>query len=403
MIAIDEFKEELQEFHTQGFSSDFLLGLSLNEKKEYSAEKLDNNLIELTSKSNLEQYKLNILKIKQLGLLNFRFSLSWNDIMPDGVGLVNETKIDFYHQILDFCLDNNIEPFVTLFDFNLPEALEKKGGWSNREILNWFENYIKICVDAFNLKVKHWIVLNQSSIFLKINLVLDKHFLNEKWLNNFLPTLHNTILCQSLGNKIIKAKNNTSQVGIIFSSHYIVPKTFSEKDLKAADRIDIIFNRLFLEPSIGMGYPVQTIPCLKKISKYFLNEDTELLKADFDFIAIQNCKPIVVEHDLFVPFINARIVKINTNLNNSVPLEFELETDLIYRIIKKYSNYEAVKKIFIIENDLQPNDETCLSIENELSKKLQVKTFLQQILNAKNNGGKVDGYFLSFFNNFTQI
>lgn len=402
-MNLDDLTKELEGFCNQDFSNDFLLGLSLNEKKEFYTEKLENNSIELTPKSDLEQYKQSILAVKELGLLNFRFSLSWNEILPNGIGLVNKTKIEFYHQILDFCLANNIEPFVTIFDFDLPEALEKNGGWSNREVLSWFENYIKICVDAFNMKVKHWIVLNQSSIFTENNLVLDKQFLNEKWLNNFLPTLHNTILCQSIGNKIIKNRNPRSQVGTIFSSNYIIPKTFSEKDIKAAERIDVIFNRLFLEPSLGLGYPVQLIPCLKKIFKYFFNDDASLLKVELDFIVIQNCRPIIVAHDLFVPFVNARIVKLNTDFINNIPLEFELETDLIYRIIKKYSKYEEVKKIFIIENNIYHDNENSPSGDIEFSKKPQVKNILQQILNAKNNGGKVDGYFMSFFNNAAQV
>lgn len=393
-MVLDDLKKELQNFN----SNEFFFGLSLNEKIYNKSNSSAYNINPINVESNLEDYKKSILIIKELGITNFRFSLSWEDILPEGVGFVDQTKIAFYHEVLDYCIANEIEPFVTLFDFKLPEALEEKGGWSNREILNWFENYVYTCVTTFKTKVNYWIVFNQPSIFIGVNFILDKLSLSEKWLNKFLPALHHTLLCQSIGNKIIKKNCPQTQVGTIFSSYFIIPKTSSNKDLKASERIDTILNKIFLEPSLGLGYPIKLIPCLKKISKYFLSGDADLLKADFDFIGLQNHKPVLVAHDLFVPFINARIVKLNRNDSSNIPLEFELNTDLIYRIIKKFSKYEGIKKIFIIENSISLIEEPHLLSEDQSLEMIQIKTFLQQILNAKNSGGKVDGCFISSWN-----
>jgi len=394
-MFLDDLKNELQDFN----NNDFFLGLTLKEKNykknHISAE--SSNILNV--ETSLENYKKSILILKELGITNFRFSLSCEAILPEGIGFVNQTKIAFYHEVLDYCIANEIVPFVTLFDFNLPEALEKKGGWSNREVLNWFENYASICVTAFKSKVNYWIVLNQSSIFTGDNFFLDKQSLNEKRLNSFLPVLHHTLLCQSIGIKIIKEIDPKIQVGIIFSSHIIIiPKTLSNKDLNAADRIDAILNKVFLEPSLGLGYPIQMVPCLKKIYKYFLNGDADLLKVDFDFIGINNCKPLLVAHDLFVPYINAKVFKLTRNDSKNVFLEFELNTDLIYRIIKKYSKYEGIKKIFIIENTTSLLEENHSLSDYQAKEIIQIKTFLQQILNAKNSGGKVDGCFISSSN-----
>lgn len=402
-MVLDDLKNQLQSFNSNNSCSDFFLGLSLKEKvcsKDHSSE-IYSNIENL--ETTLENYKKSILLIKELGITNFRFSLSWEDIIPEGVGFVDQTKIAFYHEILDYCIANEIEPFVTLFDFNLPEALEKKGGWSNRDILIWFENYVSTCVNAFKTKVNYWIVLNQPSVFTGVNFFLDKKSLNEKSLNIFLPVLHHTLLCQAIGYKTIKKISSQTQVGTIFSCHYIIPKTDSFKDCKATDRIDTILNRLFLEPSLGLGYPIQMVPYLKRISKHFSSGDSDLLKVDFDFIGLHNYKPLIVAHDLFVPFINAKVVELNKNDIKSIPLEFELNTDLIYRIIKKYSKYEGIKKIFIVENNISPLEENhLLSDDRQAIEMIQTKSFLQQILNAKNSGGKVDGYFLSSWNSITE-
>lgn len=398
-MVLDDLKKHLQGFN----SNDFCWGLSLKEKvctKNLGSE-INSNIENV--ETTLENYKKSILLIKELGITNFRFSLSWEAILPEGVGSVDQTKIDFYHEILDYCIANEIEPFVTLFDFNLPEALEKKGGWSNRDILIWFENYVFTCVNAFKTKVNYWIVLNQPSVFTGVNFFLDKKSLNEKSLNIFLPVLHHTLLCQAIGNKTIKKICPQTQVGTIFSCHYIIPKTASSKDFIATDRIDTILNRLFLEPSLGLGYPIDMVPYLKRISKHFSSGDSDLLKVDFDFIGLHNYKPLIVAHDLFVPFINAKIVELNRNDIKSIPLEFELNTDLIYQIIKKYSKYEGIKKIFIIENNISPLEENhLLSDDRQAIEMIQTKSFLQQILNAKNSGGKVDGYFISSWNSITE-
>jgi len=404
-MVLDDLKNQLLGYSSNNFSSDFFLGLSLDEKMY---NKNNSSGIEINSEldfveTSLESYKKNIILTKELGITNFRFSLSWKYILPEGNGYIDQTKITFYHEVLDFCIANEIEPIVTLFDSNLPEALEKKGGWSNRDILIWFENYVTICVNAFNTKVNYWIVLNQPSIFTGVHFFLDKKSLNEKALNTFLPALHHTLLCQSIGTKTIKKIGPQTQVGTVFSCHYIIPKTDSSKDFKATDRIDTILNRLFLEPSLGLGYPEKIVPCLKKIAKYFESGDSDLLKVDFDFIGLHNYKPLLVAHDLFVPFINARVLKLNRNHIKSNPseFEFELNTDLIYLIIKKYSKYEGIKKIFIVENNTSYLEETHLFCDHKAIEIIQIKSSLQQILNAKNSGGKVNGYFISSLNGIT--
>ncbi len=390
-MFLDDLKNELQDFN----NNDFFLGLTLKEKnynKNYSPAESSNIFNVETS---LEKYKKSILILKELGIANFRFSLSWEAILPEGIGFVDQTKIAFYHEVLDYCISNEIEPFVTLFDFNLPLPIEKKGGWLNREIVDWFENYVLICINAFKTKVNYWIVINQSSVFTKSNFFTNKQTLNEKWLNDFLPFLHHTLLCQSVGYKTIKKISQDTQVGSVFPCHFIKPKSFSDKDLKAAERIDAIVNRVFLEPSLGFGYPIKMAPCLKKISKYFLKGDDELLKVDFDFIGLQNFKPEIVEHDLYIPFINARVINQNKNESDLGSSEFENNSDLFYRIIRKYTNYEEIKKIIFFENNSSLLEEMILLHDNQSIKPIQIITFMQQIIKAKNNGGKVDGYFIS--------
>ncbi|MCW3107260.1 MAG: beta-glucosidase, partial [Segetibacter sp.] len=92
------------------------------------------------------RYAQDIALMSQLNIPNFRFSFSWSRLIPAGTGAVNPKGVDFYNKIIDFCLDLGIEPWVTLYHWDLPYELEKKGGWTNRQIVDWFSCYVQLCI-----------------------------------------------------------------------------------------------------------------------------------------------------------------------------------------------------------------------------------------------------------------
>ncbi|WP_051929450.1 glycoside hydrolase family 1 protein [Flavobacterium sp. 83] len=394
---------------TYDFGDNFLWGMSssaplapkniedpvfLNAKHQYST--IDVSFYRM----QLEKYKQDIDLIKQLGIPNFKFSLSWSKILPDGTGKISTEAINFYHNILDICIANGIEPFVTLYDSCLPIALETKGGWANREVLSWFENYTAVCVNAFKGKVTYWIILSEPCFFTGAGHFLGIDSSGKKGPNNFLPALHHALLCQSVGFRTIKQIEANAQVGTFFSCHYIVSNTYSDKDIKAAERIDALLNRTFIEPLLGLGYPIQALPFLKNVSKYTYIGDNDLIKVDFDFIGLQNCIREIATHDSFAPYLNAKLLKQDKIRANKSHLNFHIYHELIYLIIKKYSKYEGVKKIFIVENVALPLEEIDLDVAIGVQKTNGIQSCLSQMLNAKKSGGKVNGYFVSRLQEF---
>src|SRR5690606_18846488 len=103
-------------------------------------------------------YEADILQARQLGLDVFRFSLSWPRILPDGTGATNPKGLDFYSRVIDACLKHKLEPWITIYHWDLPQVLEDRGGWTNREVVDWFLNYTDVVTRAFGDRVKHWIV-----------------------------------------------------------------------------------------------------------------------------------------------------------------------------------------------------------------------------------------------------
>ncbi|MFI5140190.1 MAG: glycoside hydrolase family 1 protein, partial [Sphingobacteriales bacterium] len=111
------------------------------------------------------RYESDIDLMRQLNIPAFRFSLSWPRIIPEGTGAINQKGIDFYHRVIDKCLSKNIEPWVTCYHWDMPQVLEAKGGWANRDMIKWFEDYVEVCGKNFGDKVKNWMVINEPMSF----------------------------------------------------------------------------------------------------------------------------------------------------------------------------------------------------------------------------------------------
>jgi beta-glucosidase len=152
-----------------------------------------------------------------LGIRHFRFSLSWSRLLPNGNGHKNEKGIDFYNSVIDFFLECGIDTWVTLYHWDLPQALEERGGWTNRDVIRWFEEYVSVCIHHFGNRVKNWMVLNEPMAFTGAGYFLGLHAPGRKGLSNFFPAVHHAALCQSVGARTIKSMDSSQQVGTTFS------------------------------------------------------------------------------------------------------------------------------------------------------------------------------------------
>ena len=329
------------------------------------------------------QYEQDLELLKSLGMSTFRFSLSWTRLIPNGTGEINQKGIDFYNKLIDKCLSLDILPFITLYHWDLPQVLEDKGGWTNREIINWFSNYVEVCTNAFGGKVKNWMIMNEPFSFTGLGYFSGYHAPGRKGVNSFLAAVHHTTICQAEGGRIVRKNVKNANIGTTFSCSYIYPQSSSKKDIKAAKRMDALYNRLFIEPSLGLGYPKDDFKALGKIEEKFAQEgDMEKLKFDFDFIGLQNYFQIEVEHTLFPPILWAKEVK------------REWFADGMYKIIKQFEKYEGIKKFIITENGF-PLDGKSFEYQMEDTERIkQFEAFLSQILKAKQEGVKIDGYLV---------
>lgn len=346
------------------------------------------------------RYEEDINIVKKLGFNAFRFSLSWSRIIPNGIGSINPKGIDFYNRVIDFCLKNNVQPWITIYHWDHPQTLEDKGGWTNRDFVSWFEEFCDVVSRKFGDRVNNWMIMNEPFSFTVAGHFMGTMAPGRRGLKNFLPAVHHANLAQACGGRIVKNNLPNASIGTTHFFAHIEPA--SPRDTAGAKRVDAIINRLYIEPSLGLGYPTDTLPVAKKIYKYFKPNDEKLLQFDFDFIGLQYYMRVVIKNSFIIPYIGAKEVsakKRNAPIINEMGAEVYPEG--IYHIIKRLSKYQKIKKIFITENGVCFKDELDNGQINDLKRIDFFRQHLTQVLRAKNEGAPVEGYFVwSLTDNF---
>lgn len=303
------------------------------------------------------QYEEDVELIKALNVQNFRFSISWSRILPEGTGKVNLEGINFYDRLINSCIERRITPWVTLFHWDLPLALQQKGGWLNRDIIQWFKEYIRVCANYFGDRVNHWMIINEPAAFTGLGYFLGFHAPGLKGLNNFLPAAHHTALCIATGGEYLKQLLPDSAVGTTFSFSPIEPYRNREKDIKAAARVDALLNRFFLEPILGLGYPTDLLGSFAQIEKYFQLGDENRLAFNFDFIGVQNYSREVITHSYFAPYVNAKLVSAKKRNKPTTAMDWENYPEAIFSILNQLNQYKNIPKLIITECGIALTDE----------------------------------------------
>ena len=340
------------------------------------------------------RYADDIALLYKLNIPNYRFSISWSRILPYGVGIINHKGIDFYNRIIDFCLELGIQPWITLYHWDLPEELQKKGGWTNRDVVHWFGYYVDCCIKHFGDRVKHWMILNEPMVFTGAGYFLGVHAPGKKGLTNFLSAAHHATLCQAEGGRIIKTLRSDCKVGTTISYSHIEPFSDTDKDRAAAKKVDALLNRMFLEPLLGMGYPVKDLKILERIERFMYPGDEGKLAFDMDFIGLQNYTRELVKYAPFMPFVKAKIIKADKRNVDRTLMNWEIYPPSMYEALKRINAYAGVKEIIVTENGAAFKDELLNEQVNDVQRVNYLKDHIEQVLLAKKEGVNVKGYFI---------
>ncbi len=405
-------------FHKKNFGDNFIWGVStsapqtegtlVNDGRSdsiwdvFSRQKktiLDGSLPHIATNFR-ENYKADIDLVKEIGFDTFRFSISWSRIFPDSSKYPNLNGIAYYDELIDYLLSKNIQPWITLYHWDLPQYLEDKGGWTNRDTYEHFCDYVQTIVKLFGNKVSNFIVLNEPLVFTGAGYFLGIHAPGKRGLSTFLPALHHTALAQSQGCLAAKSENSMIKVGTTHSYTLFEAYKNNEKDQKAFERADLLINHLFPRLSLGLDYPLKELPFLKGVEKFVQSNDSNKIIANFDFWGIQVYTRQIVKHNYFIPYLKASIVDA-TKRGNTNAMGWETYPQCLSEAIYAFNSYANCPDLYITENGTALHDKLVNGKIIDDERIQYIHDHLFQLLKANKKTEKVKGYFVwSLTDNF---
>lgn len=231
------------------------------------------------------RWREDLALMRAMNLNSYRFSISWPRIQPAGVGAANPKGTDFYSRIVDALLEAHIRPMVTLYHWDLPQALEDAGGWPNRDLAGRYADYVQLVAQALGDRVSDWMLFNEPDAFVDLGYLDGSHAPGRKSFLDFLRATHVVNLAQGAGFRALKALRPSARVGTAFSMSPCEAATDSQADTLAAARAHAIMNAWFLEPALRGRYP-DPFTFLPETAMGIKSGDMEKTRAPLDFIGI---------------------------------------------------------------------------------------------------------------------
>ncbi|WP_052273321.1 GH1 family beta-glucosidase [Flavihumibacter solisilvae] len=340
------------------------------------------------------RYKEDLLLVKALGFNSFRFSISWSRILPDGSGKANPAGIAYYNDVINECLRLGLTPFVTIYHWDLPQVLQQEGGWVSPLINRWFRHFARICAKAFGDRVKNWLILNEPAAFTTLGYLVGKHAPGKRSLDAYLKSVQHAVLAQSEGAAMIRAQVPGARIGTTFSCSEVIPFSSREEDLAAASRVDLLMNRIFIEPLLGMGFPEDDRGLMEKMNRRNLTwKHAEKMQFGMDFIGLQNYFPVVIKHNPFIPLVQASPVKASDRKVPHTSLGWEINPGAFKNIIRRFSQYDGIKELMITENGAAFKDSLNRGRVQDDARIAYYRDHLTALLQLKQEGMNITGYF----------
>lgn len=355
------------------------------------------------------RFKEDVALMKELGIKAYRFSLSWTRIFPDGTGKVNEEGAKFYSDLIDELLKNGIEPYITLFHWDYPYALYKKGGWLNEESVKWFADYAAKVSELYSDRVKYFITFNEPQCFIGAGYLSGSHAPGLKVsYRDVFQMCHNVL--KAHGAAVIALRENAKQALKIgyaptYTAYY--PSTNTPEDIEAARK------EMFACPCLGPGvmwngswwsdpvvlgqYPEDGLEMYKDYLPEITREDMKLISQPIDFYAqnIYNGKEIRAGLDGKPEIVERYAGSAKT------AIQWPITPECLHWAPKFF--YERYKlPFYIAENGMSAHDVVSLDGKVHDPNRIDfLNRYLLELEKAVDDGVPVEGYFLwSFMDNF---
>ncbi|SDL38188.1 GH1 family beta-glucosidase [Microbacterium azadirachtae] len=300
------------------------------------------------------RWRDDVALMSDLGVDAYRFSIAWPRIVPVGDGVVNRRGLDFYDALVDELLGKGIEPFATLYHWDLPQWQQERGGWADRSVAHRFAEYASLVADRLGDRVRNWMTLNEPWVYVFLGHLDGVHAPGIRSEEQAVRAMHHSLLAHGLGTQALRAALPADRnVGIALSMSPAEPATRSPEDAAAAERFDLYRNWLFLHPITHGEYHPGTEALFDEEIPIEAG-DLEVIASPIDFVGINYYARGVVQADDSVPVIRA---KETPPAGVFTAMGWEVHAQGIADIVVQTHEKYAPGAIYITENGSAWDDE----------------------------------------------
>jgi beta-glucosidase len=329
-----------------------------------------------------------------LNLQAYRFSVSWPRILPEGRGRINPKGLDFYSRLVDGLLSAGIEPFLTLYCWDLPQALQEEGGWVNRETVDCFAEYASDIFDALGDRVRFWITHNEPWV-----VAFGGHFLGIlapgiRDLALALQVAHHLLLAHGMAVRILREIGGENlRLGIDLNLCPVHPASQSPADRAAAIRIDGYMNRWFLDPLFKGAYPQDLMALFGRNAPKIMPGDMKYISSPVNFLGLNYYTRVVMQAANEEAFLGARgVVAEGSEYTDN---GWEIYPQGLYEILVRLKKEYAPAAIYVTENGASFADKVDETGAIDDQRRLQfLEDHFAQALRAIEESVPLRGYFV---------
>ncbi|MFF8670171.1 GH1 family beta-glucosidase [Streptomyces sp. NPDC015242] len=359
------------------------------------------------------RYPQDVALLRDLGVHSYRFSIAWPRIVPDGGGPVNPKGLDFYARLVDTLLEAGIEPAATLYHWDLPQALEDRGGWRTRETAERFAAYTAVVAEHLGDRVPRWITLNEPWCSAFLGYSVGRHAPGAREGRGALAAAHHLLVGHGLAVQALRAAG-VREAGITLNLDRNLPATGSAADRAAVTRADTQHNLVWTEPILAGRYPAtegETWGELITGQDFRRDGDLELIAQPLDFLGINYYRPIVVTDAPHRESDPARRVATDNRYEEvrfpgarhtamGWPVVPDSFTDLLVRLKEQYG--DALPPLYITENGSAEDDTVAPDgAVHDADRVAYLRDHLTALKAAMDAGVDVRGYYVwSLLDNF---
>ena len=344
------------------------------------------------------RYPADVALMRELGLNAYRFSTSWSRILPEGRGAVNGKGLEFYDRLTDAVLAAGIEPWLCLYHWDLPQALEDRGGWQNRDCAHWYADYALLVARRFGDRIRHLATFNEPNVATFKGYGDGEHAPGIRGRASALKALHTMNLAHGLGMQALRSERAGLVLGNIYNLHPMEPASGRDDDRVAAEMLDAMWSRAFPDPQILGRYPAPLAPEMEALIR---PGDFEIIRQRQDYFAFNHYTRLRVRHDADHPF---HVAEVPPEPDRKVTeMGWEVAPDaLLATMIDAKERYAGDLPIYITENGAAFADEVTRDGKIHDRERIEyLRGYLGAILDAIAAGIDVRGYFVwSLLDNF---